>query len=231
LKAMRHTIFSVSFYRTAAVASILSALTTLGLILLPSWFESATGFEGRMSRVLDPAYQLRSWIYFAHPFFVAVAALGVAARLRYLASGPAVIGLLAFLLWATIEAAQQAMTLFAFDRWRVEYLAGIDSIRETMALRADLYDAAWNAAYFLILVAFLIGCFCYSLAMRSTDTLGRLVGVLYGAAAVLTIASLCGELGGPSLPSAVMTSAYLLVQPAARVLIGVWLWRNADEHS
>ena len=39
--------FGINFYRTAAVCSVLSAVTTLGLIFLPSFFAPAEGFEGR----------------------------------------------------------------------------------------------------------------------------------------------------------------------------------------
>ena len=74
--------FSQSFYRTAAICSVLSAVTTLMLIFLPSFFAPAEGFEGRMARVHDPAYQLRSWVYFVHPFITLMAALAVATRIR-----------------------------------------------------------------------------------------------------------------------------------------------------
>src|SRR5689334_5493446 len=113
--------FDVSFYRAAAVCSVLSALTTLALIYLPDFYLPGDGFERRMSVVNDPAYKLRAWIYFFHPFIVFMASLGAAMRLRSTHSAPALIGLLGFLLWSFTEAGQQTLTLFAFDRWRSEY--------------------------------------------------------------------------------------------------------------
>ncbi|MGH8185286.1 MAG: hypothetical protein ACREUC_01880, partial [Steroidobacteraceae bacterium] len=113
--------FDQRFYRVAAVCSILSAVTTLLLIFLPELFQPVEGFEGRMTRVREPAYVLRSWVYLLHPFLVFTAALGVAMRIRTWRSAAAVAGLAGFALWASTEAGQQTMPLFAFDRWREAY--------------------------------------------------------------------------------------------------------------
>ena len=66
-----------AFYRTAAICSLLSAVTTLGLIFLPKLFAPIDGFEGRMGRVHDGWYQLRAWIYLVHPFITGAAGLAV----------------------------------------------------------------------------------------------------------------------------------------------------------
>jgi hypothetical protein len=201
---------SPRFYKVCAVLSVLSALTTLALIFLPRWFEPGSGFEARMARVHDPVYQLRAWVYLAHP-------------------GLALAGLMGFALWGMTEAAQQALTLFAFDRWREDYVAGSQAVRNDMVLRTALYDGLWNAAYTLLLIGFLIGCACYCGALARMAGLSRWVASLYGLAALLTLALLSGELRGPTLPDAVLAWVYPMFQPLARVLIGVWLWRHAVE--
>jgi hypothetical protein len=99
--------FSQSFYRTAAICSVASAVTTLALIFLPSFFAPAEGFEGRMARVHDPAYQLRAWVYLVHPFITLMAALAVAMRIRNFRPALALVGLMAMALWAFTEASQQ----------------------------------------------------------------------------------------------------------------------------
>jgi hypothetical protein len=58
--------FGASFYRAAAICSALSAITTLCLIFLPSFFIPVDTFDERMARVHDPAYALRSWVYLVH---------------------------------------------------------------------------------------------------------------------------------------------------------------------
>jgi hypothetical protein len=104
-----------------AVCSVLSAITTLGLIYLPEFYQPVEGFEGRMRRVADPAYVLLSWVYLVHPFLTFAAALGIALRIRFLRPAAAIIGIAGFALWASNEALQQTMTIFAFDTWRAAY--------------------------------------------------------------------------------------------------------------
>jgi hypothetical protein len=74
---------SPRFYRIAAAASLLSVVTTALLIFLPQFFAPVSDdLAGRMQRVLDPVYQVRSWAYLIHPFLVFMAAAGVAASWR-----------------------------------------------------------------------------------------------------------------------------------------------------
>jgi hypothetical protein len=222
--------FTPAFYRFAALCSIASALTTLGLIFLPGTLPPADDFAARMARVNEPVYRLYAWVYFTHPFLVVTAALGVAMRLRREAAALVIPGLLAFLLWGATEAGQQALTLFAFNPWRVAWLAGEAEVRATMAARTAIYDGLWNAMYFLLIVGFFIGNALYAAAMWRRRGFSRVVGGFFSAAAALTLAIIVVEAGGPQLlPDRVDFWLYPLIQPLARTLIGVWLWRHADE--
>ena len=224
--------FTPAFYRFVAICSFASAITTLGLIFLPGMFAPAEDFAARMARVNDPVYRLYAWIYFAHPFLVVAAALGVAMRLRRDATSLVIPGLLAFLLWGATEAGQQALTLFAFNPWRAAWLAGDPAVRATMELRTAVYDGAWNAMYFLLIVGFFIANLLYGLALIRGRGLSRVVGVLYVAAAALTLQIIIVEVGGGQLlPDAVNFWVYPLIQPLARALIGVWLWTRRDENA
>ena len=221
--------FSVRFYRIAAVCSVVSAVTTLALIFLPEWYAAGEGFESRMARVNDPAYRLRSWAYLVHPFFTWMAALAIALRIRRSAAALATVGLAGFSLWALTEAGQQAMTLLVFDGWRTAYLAGDEVVRATMPLRTAIYDGLWDGMYFLLLIGFLVGNVPFSLAMWRGRGLTRVLSVLYAGAAALTLLILVGELKGPTLPETFGFWLYPAIQPLARALIGVWLWKHADE--
>jgi hypothetical protein len=224
--------FTPSFYRFAAILSVASAVTTLGLIFLPGMMAPADDFAARMARVNDPVYRLYAWVYFAHPLLVVTAALAVAMRLRREAASLVVPGLLAFLLWGSTEAAQQALSLFAFNPWRIAWLAGDPAVRATMEARTAMYDGLWNAMYFLLIVGFFIANALYAVAMWRRGGLSRVVGAFYAAAAGLTLQIIVVEVGGAQLlPDALDFWLYPLVQPLARTLIGVWLWRHADEGS
>jgi hypothetical protein len=223
--------FGPSFYRTAAICSIVSALTTLGLIFLPYLFSPVEGFDGRMNRINEPAYVLRSWIYLVHPFLCGAAALAVAMRLRTLASASAVVGLLGFLLWAGTEAGQQAMTLFTMDKWRAAWATADELTRAQIRANVLMYDGLWDAKYFLLLIAFAIGNLCFGLAMVKRHGLTRVVGGFLLAAAALTMVwNMLPEVGGPRLPESIEPWLYPAIQPLGRTLLGVWLWRAADEN-
>ena len=214
------------FYRVAAIASFATAITTLCLIYLPEFYAPGQGFDARMARVDDPAYQWRAWIYLAHPFLVLTAALGIALALRTRAAVLAIAGFLGFLLWAFTEAGQQTLTLFAFDPWREAYATADAATREAIRLRTDVYDGLWNAMYVLLLIGFAIGNLCFGYAFVKEKALARIVGLFYLAACALTLALFAGELGLP-LPEPFLTWSYPAIQPLGRTLIGVWLWRIA----
>ena len=221
--------FGRTFYRIAAVCSVLSAVTTLGLIFLPDFFAPIDGFEGRMARVHDPAYVLRSWVYFIHPFLVMMAGLAIAVRIRTVAAAFAAVGLLGFVLWGFTEAAQQTLTLFAFDKWRVAFATADEATRADIRSLTMMYDGLWDGMYFLILVGFAIGNFCLSIVLFHLHGLARAAGIFMFAAVLLTLALIARELGWFSMPEPLASWSYPAIQPIGRVLIGVWLWRVADE--
>lgn len=223
--------FNRSFYRSAAVCSILSSITTLLLIFLPQFLEPAQGFEGRMARVHDPVYQWRAWVYLLHPFLVLMAALAIAGRIRAYASAAAVIGFLGFVLWAFTEAFQQTLTLFAFDKWRLMYAAADELARDQIRTNALMYDGLWDAMYFLLLIGFAIGNLSLGQALLRFGGFTRLVGAFLLMAFLLTLTNIFGELQWMQLPEPIAQWSYPAIQPLGRVLIGIWLWRVADEAS
>jgi len=227
--------FSPTFYRVAGVASILSAATTLMLIFLPNFFAPvAEDISGRMHRAADRVYQLRAWTYQFHPFLVFTACLGVAAACRRVSPGLALAGIVGFGLWAITEAAQQSLTLFAFDDWRRAWLAGDEAVRASIVVRTAIYDGLWEAAYSLLLFGIILGsAFFAAMLLRLRDTLSRVLGVLFALAAIQSVLIQSGELGGPVLPEALAFWIYPATQPLARLLLGLWLLRvarNGEPH-
>jgi hypothetical protein len=223
--------FPKPFYVTAGICSILTVISTLMLIFLPEQFSSVPdGIVGRMMRVEDPAYQWRAWAYQIHPFLAFTAALGVGLATRRVAPALALAGVLGYFLWALTEAGQQSLTLFAFDDWRRAWLAGDPAVRQTIEVRAAIYDGLWEAAYSLLLWGIILGsAFFAAILLRLPDTLSRAVGGFYALAAVQSIFLQSGELGGPVLPESVGYWVYPVTQPLARLLIGLWLLRVARQ--
>jgi hypothetical protein len=220
--------FSRAFYRTAAICSFVSAITTLGLIFLPRFYGPAASVDERVLRLDNPFYQLRAWTYLFHPFLTVTAALGVAVALRRRAAGLIVPGFLGFLLWGFTEAGQQTLTLAAFHRWARAWPEADSATREILRAHIATYDALWDAMFLLLLLGFFIANVLYGLATVRERGLTRMLGYFYFGAAFLTLAIFSGEVGGPSLPPLLEAWLYPLLQPAARALIGVWLWRAMD---
>jgi hypothetical protein len=227
--------FAPNFYRGAAIASVLSALTTLGLIFLPKFYPPIADFEARMALGDNPAYILRSWIYLFHPFLVFTAAFATFTRCTARAAGAASLGLAGFALWASTEAAQQAMTKVLLDRtWRAAWPAADEAARELIRNHFTFYDLTWDAMYLLILIAFFLGNLFLGAAVARTarsqgtprDTLGLWVAIALWAGAAMTALLLVPEFGGPTIGG--FAWLYPLIQPAGRALIGVWLWRQAS---
>ena len=221
--------FSKTFYRGAALCSLVSAITTLGLIFLPKLYQPVSGFEQRMALIRNPAYVLRSWVYLVHPFLVMTAALAVAARCRFRAAGAATLGFLGFGLWGATEAAQQTLTLVALDRtWRAAWTTANEAERQLIRAHVATYDALWDALYLLILIAFFAGSVFLAIATGAHPGMARWVSLAYAGGAFVTLVILVPELGGPGLPTGSAEWLYPAIQPAGRALIGVWLWREAE---
>jgi hypothetical protein len=219
-----------SFYRSVAVCSVLSAVTTLLLIYLPEFFRPVEGFEGRMRRIEEPAYVLRSWVYLVHPFITFAAALGVALRIRALRPAAAILGIAGFALWASNEALQQTMTLFALDKWRAAYFAADEATRAIIQTNAAMHDGLWDAFYFLLLLGFSIGnLFLGAALVRAGQGVTRIVGYFFLAALVLTLMIIGRELQWWTIPALLDTWSYPAIQPLGRTLIGLWLWSAARE--
>ena len=224
-------LFRSKFFKTAALCSFVSAFTTLGLIFLHYWFPSAHNLEERIARDSNPVYAGYLWIYFVHPFFVLTAALAAGVSLARRAAGAALAGFMFFFIWGFSEMVQQALTLIARHQlWSPAYgKAADDASRAMIAAYIGGLDAIWDSLYALLVVAFLLANLLYAIAGWREDGLGRYVSWCYLAAALLTVFNVAAGFNWINEPSFV-DWMYPLIQPAARALIGVWLWRTEDVH-
>ena len=164
-----------------------------------------------------------------HPLLVLAGAAGVAALRMAPAGAAALTGLAFFVMWATVEAVQQALNLVAVHaQWRAT-LAGAADPGTVQRLRASIesYAAVSDALFLAILIAFVAANVAFAAAMWSTDRLARAVAIGFVLAAALGVISAVTSFGGDVLPPSVMAVLYPLLQPPARFLTGVWIWRQA----
>jgi hypothetical protein len=218
-----------AFLRLAAACSAASAVTTLGLIFLPYGFAPLA--DGETARQLfDPLYMTRVWVALVHPLLVLVAVMGVFAVRAAAAPGSAFCGLIYFLLWAGTEAVQQSLTLVTLNwTWRAEYLQLSDpAAGERLRWSLAAFEGVSDGLFFFILVAFVVADLAFAIAVWGGDSLQRTVAVGFALAAALGVISALTSFGPGVFPDALMAVLYPLLQPAARLLTGVWLWRQAS---
>ena len=116
----------------------LTAVTALGLIFLPRNVRAVMDPIAAAERLDDPVFIMRLVVGVAHPFLVLVGAAAVAA-LRMASAGAATLtGLVFFVMWATVEAVQQAINLVAIHAgWRTT-LAATAEPATVQRLRASI---------------------------------------------------------------------------------------------
>jgi hypothetical protein len=216
--------------RAAAWCAVLSAVTTFLLWWLPRQVTPPADFAASVALHENPWYLARLWVSLAHNWLALFAYMGAAAVLARRAPGRAAAGLAAFAVWAVTELVGIAVILFAVNRtWRAGWHAADEAGRASLRTLLAGWNAVWDAMFFLLLVAFLLGSLLFGLAAVRGAGVERWVGVLLLAAVPLTALIMAGGYAGAAWADAVTGAVYPALQPASRALMGVWLWRMADE--
>lgn len=218
-----------AFYRFAAVCSILSAATTLVLIFGPRFYSAPATLEQAVALRSDPAYLFRLWVYFFHPYLVFSAALAIAVYKLRDSAGSVLLGLFSFFTWALLEALQQGFALAALNQaWRAGFAAATDAAaRDSYRTLLLGFEGMWDAFYLVLLTAFVLANLAYGIATRGATGLEGWVSLAFFAAAALSAATWLANFGGVAWLGPAVQGAYPLIQPAARVLFGVWLLQIA----
>lgn len=192
-----------TFLRIAGALAALTAVTTLLLWLLPK-LQS------------DVAAMARLWVNFVH---VAAALTAYSAAVSLLRDkSPALAGaaLMWLAIWGATELGGVAVQIFAVKgAWRGERAA------------IDAFAIVWDALFFMILVAFLLGTVLLGLALARGGGLRRVVGLLHLAAGPLTVLIIVGGYFGGEWASTVSGWVYPALQPPSRALLGVWIWKES----
>src|SRR5262245_9962833 len=184
--------FQRSFFRAGAVCALLTAVTTLGVHLLPPLWAHADTFEEQVALRNDPIYIGRLWMVLAHCGLVAFSMLAVGVRRLRESPGLVLPGFLCYLFFSAAEMLRTSLVLFAVNAtWRAGYAAATDDATRDLYRSQILgFAGIGQALFMLFFVAFLLGNLLYGLALRRGP--GR-AGA--GGAALLGVAAL----GGPAL--------------------------------
>lgn len=219
--------------RVAAIASLLSAITTATLIYGPG-APPADGLEQQARLAGDWRYLYKPWVLFFHPQFAFIACLGLAAALWRKRPALVAIGLFYAAIWAITEMTQQAYIIDALNQyWRPAFLAASEEgVRQSYETLLTGFAAISDSQYFVLLFAFGCAMTCLGAAMWAADALGKAIGIAMFAIGLLSLAAFAGyyfapAAGATSVTGWIYTNLYGPVQTGVRVALAWWLWREA----
>ena len=217
------------FLRLAGACAMATAATTLLLWALPRAYAPPADFAAAIALHRETAYLARWWVNFLHTLLALVGYLGAALLLARRSLGGAALGFVFFLLWGMTELLGVVVILLAVNgTWRAGWTEADPAARETLRTLLAGWDAAWDAMFFLLLVAFLLGSLCHGWIAGRGSGLERAAGVLLLLAVPLTLAILVSGYGGPAWPGVVAGWVYPVIQPVGRATLGLWLLRSAS---
>ena len=81
--------------------------------------------------------------------------------------------------------------------------------------------------FFLLLIAFLLGSLSLGLLSVKGRGLERLTGILLLLSIPLSVMIILGEYWNVNVASRLENIVYPVLQPASRIVMGVWLWNSA----
>ena len=220
---------SPTFIRTAAVAALLTAVTTLCVHLLPELWAHVTTFDDRVALRNNPIYMGRFGIVIAHCVLVLVSMAGLSAILWRLAPVLAGFGLLGSGVFALAEILRMSLAIFALNRtWRAQYaLASDPAVKAGLRTLIDGFDGVSAALFFVFSLGFTAGLVCYAVALLRGTNRARQLGVVMSAWAILSSATLFDTSAGTAMFSSALWWVGPYFQPLARAYIAWWLWKSA----
>jgi hypothetical protein len=221
---MHSSYFSPGFLRFTAVCAFLSALTTFGVHLLPL-LHPASGFEEQLQLANHPIYRFRLWVVILHILLVLASMWGVAATKFRSVAGWIGLGLGGYWIFGLAELFRVSLVMNAINPMRLRYLQQPDP-----ALKATLLN--WphlnDSLFFLLVLGFLIGNFCYAIALRKGVGLEKWISALLFIWSGLSLATLLQEYLHQSWINFIPEFLSYTYQPLVRILIGFWLWSIVD---
>ena len=219
-----------TFIRIAAAAALLSAITTLCVHLLPELWAHVTTFDDRVALRNNPIYMGRFGIVIAHCVLVVVSMTALAAILWRRAPVLAGFGLLGYGVFALAEILRMSLAIFALNRtWRAQYAVATDpAVKAGIRTLIEGFDGVSAALFFVFSLGFTAGLICYAVALLRGSSRERQLGLVMGAWALLSSATLFDTSAGTAAFSSALWWVGPYFQPLARAYIAWWLWKAAD---
>ena len=221
---------SPAFIKFASICAILTAFTTIAVHWLPDLWSNAVTFESRVQLRHNAVYLGRLWFVLIHCVLVVISMAAIPCLLNGAARLIAVFGFGCYVMFAFVEILRTSLSIFAVNRaWRAGYETSNDDMRrQTFRDALDTFGGVNDTLFFLFFAAFTVGVFCYGLALLLRSGIDQGVGLLFLLWGVLNLPDLVGAIAGNEALGKGFDWVGRYFQPAARFLIGLWLWTVAS---
>ena len=219
------------FYRICAIASIVTAVTTFLLWLLPRLYTAPTAFEQQATLAGNVYYMLKQWINFFHIPLALTAYFGLAYKLRDRELPKVSLGMIWFIIWGVIEMTGISAIIFTINKnWRSNYSLADETQKLILKTNIESFYAIWDSMFFVLLIAFLLATCFYGWATWKGKGLEKLLSYLFWLAALLTfLIILSGYTNTSNWAFPIIAWIYPVLQPFSRLILGIYLWRCAKE--
>ena len=217
---------SPSFIKLASICAILTAFTTIAVHWLPDLWSNAVTFESRVQLRHNAVYLGQLWIVLIHCVLVVISMAAIPCLLNGVARLIALFGFGCYVMFAFVEVLRTSLSIFAVNRaWRAGYETNNDDMRrQTFRDALDTFGGVNDTLFFLFLAAFTVGVFSYGFALLLRSGIDQGVGLLFLLWGVLNLPDLVGAIAGNEALGKGFDWVGRYFQPAARFLIGLWLW-------
>lgn len=217
------------FLRIAALSAFATVLTTFLLWLLPKLYVSPANFEESVLLHKNFYYISRLWVNLIHMPLALTGYFGLTLVLYNRESAKSIFGMLWFVIWGIIEMVRIAVNLFSVNyNWRSNY-ANADSLaRNALKINIDAFSSIWQSAFFVLLVAFLFGTLFFAWATWKANGIEKLLSNLLWLAVPLTLLIILSSYAKQNWAGQITTYVYPVLQPISRFVLGLFLWKSAE---
>jgi len=212
--------------QSGAVAAFLSVITTIGIhgvITGPSTFEES------LVVFRETPYILSKWWVILHCLLVVFSAYGLMHHPGNHNGKLAGLGYTFYVGFGIIEITRMSLVLTYLFNLREKYLqAGSDVQREIFRAALDSFSGIGEGLFVAFIISFLFGNLFFGLSLVAGKSLVRVLGVvllIWSAASAATLMNV--HLRSESLDT-LLEYFSISFQPAARLLLGICLWRASQ---
>jgi hypothetical protein len=213
---------SNTFLRIAAVAALLTVVTTLLVHLL---FTTPSAFEDQVSLYRNSLYLTRIWITIFHCLLVLLSMTAMGLILFTTSPALSVFGIFGFLIFVLMEWMRMFSVLFELNALREAYqLAQDEQVKDLLRFELDTWRYKGTVLFNIFFLAFAAGCLCFGPALLNHN---RFLGWMFIAWGVMNMIAFLNEQWQFAALDRFMETFSITFQPFVRLLAGIWLWQQS----